>query len=582
MVPVAPYSALADVALTRDLNSLGQAEFDVLVIGGGITGACIAWDAASRGLRVALVDKADFGGATSANSLKTVHGGLRYLRDGDLRLVRLMAEERRALLRIAPHLVHPMPVVMPTFDHALRPERLALIAATKINDLMSLDRNWGQQPWQAIPGSRILSRSACQQLLPGLDPAHLSGGVVWHDAQVYNTERLTLSFLLSAAAAGAQIANYAGACGLRLAGRRVVGADIRDELSGATHQLRARVVINAAGPWVDEVLSGAGAAAPARRFHASLAVNLVTRQIFRDYAVGLPSEYVELHSNGVNRRHAQVLFIAPWREHSIVGTRHTLDNHEPGEQVVTEHLIGGLLDQVNRAYPPARLRRDEVYLAHAGQLPVAPGDSGQARVRLMRESQVHDHARQDGLQGLITVIGVKYTSARATAERAVDLALQKLRRPARPCRTKQLRLYGGQFGDRDTLLRSIPAEIQRALPSRSLQALCRNHGSQLEGVIRYVEADPDSGRPVSEDSVVLRAEVLHAVHSEMACRLSDVVLRRTELGSAGRPGEQAVEACAEIMAAELNWDARSTQRELDEVWLYYASRLAAGPVRMPA
>jgi glycerol-3-phosphate dehydrogenase len=566
------------VPLSRDLRRLAQTEYDVLVIGGGITGACVAWDAASRGVRVALVERGDFGGATSANSLKTVHGGLRYLRDGNLALVRRMAEERRSLLRIAPHLVHPLPVLMPTFEDHPQRSRWVLGAAAKLNDLLSFDRNRGLSQHQALPGSRLLSGAACLRILPGLDATYLSGAIVWHDAQVYNTERLTLAFLLSAANAGAQIANYAAVTGLQRLGQRVTGANVRDELMGGSFTVRARVIVNAAGPWVDEILHGVGEPTPPRRFHRSLAVNLVTRKLLGDYAVGLPSVYADSRPDGTRRRRAQVLFITPWRDYSLVGTRHTASGDDAAEASITEAAIRSLLEQANQAYPPLKLEREDVHLVHAGYLPAVPDSDDHAGVQLTRDSQVYDHAREDGFEGLVTVVGVKYTSARATAERTVDVVFRKLRRPTPSCSTSYLPLYGGvPLADAANSENAMSA-IRRSVPEASLRALHFNHGSQSHEVLRYVEADGTWGWPVADDATALRAEVVYAVHAEMACKLTDAVVRRTELGSAGLPSEQAVAACAEIMAAELDWDTRRVQREIDDVWAYFAARKASRPV----
>jgi glycerol-3-phosphate dehydrogenase len=554
-------SAPDAVVLSRDLGRLARGSYDVLVIGGGISGACIAWDAAARGLKVALVDRGDFGGATSANSLKTIHGGLRYLQDGNLRLVRQMAAERKAWLRIAPHLVHPLPVLLPTFENDVRRSRWTLGAAARLNDLLSIDRNTGLPPTQSLPGSRILSRADCLAVLPALGATGLSGGLVWHDAQVYNTERLTLAILQSAAYRGAQVTNYTRATALMRAGQRVTGLRLRDESTGADLTVAAQVVINATGPWAAELLNDAtGLEAPLGNV-PSLAVNLVTRQLWPDYAVALPSD--EFEAGGVRR--SQILFVVPWRGYSLVGTRHAAISAGHPRATVAQDLAGSLLRQINHAYPALALRPEDVHLVHAGLLPAAPE---YADVRLIRESQLVDHAKSDGVAGLITVIGVKYTTARLTAARVVDLVLRKLERPVTSSPTDHLSLYGGQCAAAD----EQPAKGAGQVPTASLSALRRNHGSAYRRVLQYVEADPTWGRPLGASTTTVRAEVIHAVRAEMALRLSDLVVRRTELGSAGRPDEQAVAEAAAIMADELGWDGPRLQREQAEVWDYYAAR----------
>ncbi|RMF56352.1 MAG: FAD-dependent oxidoreductase, partial [Bacteroidetes bacterium] len=304
--------------MKRDLKALCDRTFDVIVVGGGITGVHVARDAALRGLRVALLEAGDFGSATSSNSLRTVHGGLRYLQDANLRLVRMMVRERRALFRIAPHLVYPLPVLMPTYRDELRYRKPVLGAAVRLNDLLSFDRNRGVVPSRHLPGGRILSRGDVLRLLPGLEASGLTGAVCWYDGQVYDTERLLLSVLGSAVQRGAVVANYVRVTGLLRRGEQVTGVEAVDTETGAPLSIAGRVVVNAAGPWVDEVI---GSTRPARRprFLRSVAMNLVTRQVVPEVAIGLRSR-VAWPGGGPCRE--QVLFVAPWKSCSLIGTLH--------------------------------------------------------------------------------------------------------------------------------------------------------------------------------------------------------------------------------------------------------------------
>ena len=193
--------------MERDPSKLQRNKYDLLVIGGGIYGACVTWDAALRGLSVALVEKGDFASATSANSLKIIHGGLRYLQHGDFKRMRESIRERRTLMEIAPHLVHPLPVLIPTFGHGMQ-GREVLSLALMINDLIGFDRNRLDDPEKHICRGRVISRRECLELLPGIHKKDLTGGAIFHDAQVYNSERLVLSFIRSAEKAGAELANY--------------------------------------------------------------------------------------------------------------------------------------------------------------------------------------------------------------------------------------------------------------------------------------------------------------------------------------------------------------------------------------
>ena len=241
--------------IERNLGSLASREFDVLVVGGGIFGACAAWDAALRGLSVALLERRDFGSGTSANSFKMVHGGIRYLQHADMYRIRESSRERSALLRIAPHLVSPLPIMIPTYGHGREGKEL-LSAGMLVYDLATIDRNRGLlDPDRRIPRSRVVSREACLEALPGLEASDLTGGALFHDAQIHNTPRLTLAFLQSAASAGATIANYVEASGFLQDGDSVTGVRARDVLGGDTLDVRARMVLNCAGPWATSVRS---------------------------------------------------------------------------------------------------------------------------------------------------------------------------------------------------------------------------------------------------------------------------------------------------------------------------------------
>lgn len=397
--------------------------FDLLVIGGGIYGVCVAWDAALRGLRVALVEQGEFGAATSANSLKTLHGGLRYLQEANLARMRLMIRERRAWLRIAPDLTRPLPFLLPTGGKLSRHKQLMRIALL-INDLVGWDRNQGLLSEKHLPQSRILSRNACLTLLPGLSDLGVNGGALWYDAQVLDTEQLLTDMLHAAIAKGTKAANHAAVTGFIQDASTISGCIVTDRLTGEHHEIKADLVINCAGAWSDALLRQINGRTLARTFHLSTAVNLVTRQILSDVAVGLPSRW---------QGRERILFIAPWQDYSLIGTWHApYFATEPAYQV-DEPTIQSCLEEVNAAYPPARLHRADVYQVHVGYLPVHPTENDS--VQLVRESMIVDHARTDQLDGLVSVIGVKYTTARHTAERAVHLAMRKLGKTAVPCRT---------------------------------------------------------------------------------------------------------------------------------------------------
>jgi glycerol-3-phosphate dehydrogenase len=474
----------------RDLAVLAGREWDVAVVGGGIYGAAVAWDAAQRGLSVALVEREDFGSGASWNSLKTIHGGMRYLQSLDLGHLRESARERATLLAIAPELVRPLPVVVPTYGHGTT-GREALALGLLLNDWLTRDRNRGLPPSHRIPGARTVSPAEALRLVPGLERRGLSGAAVWHDAQAASTERLTIAFLHAAAGAGAAVANHAEALSLLRAGARVTGIAARDTLGGGAFEVRARMVVNAAGPWADELLARGGPGRPGAPLLR--ARNLVlSRPPVVPCAVGAKSE-------------GRFLFLVPWAGRTIVGT-----SYEPAESPPSDPF--DFLDEAARAFPWAGIGRSAVTLVHEGLVPGRDGASG-----LSKRPRLHDHEAEDGLPGLVSLQGVKYTTARAVAQRAVDLVVRRLGRAAPPCRTAATPLPGA-----------------RPLPG-----------------------------PLAD-------RVRSAVREEMALTLADAVLRRLDLGTGGPPPAGEIGAVSGVMAAELGWDSGRERAERDALAAFYA------------
>lgn len=560
--------------MNREVADLQQGIFDVLIVGGGVYGACTAWDAVQRGLSVALIEKDDFGHATSANSLKIIHGGLRYLQDGNLALARTMVRERRAFMRIAPHLVHPLPCILPTCRKLSR-SKPVLTAALAVNDLLSYDRNYDQpDPKKHLPTGQILSREQTISRVPAMADNKITGAAVWHDAQAYNTERLTLSFILSAARLGAVVVNYVKATDFLWKDRQIIGVRGKDVLAGLQIDIRARIVVNTAGPWSDELLSSVGGGSHNQTgYRPSLALNLVTRQIIPDFAVGISSNSTILDQEGNRKEETQTLFIAPWRDYSVVGTKHlpfahSIDNYRPPERLILDFV-----EDVNKAFPGAALKREDVYLIHKGFLP-DESDNGTTDVRLVRENKILDHSTQD-MDGLITIVGVKYTLARQAAERAVDLVFKKLGRPVPDCRTAHTPLYGGKIDHLDQFIAREMKTRHSLLDADTLRHLIYNYGTAYGQVITCLDESGEWAEPVCINSHVTKAEVVHGVRNEMARKLSDIILRRTELGTAGKPSPDCVLTCAQIMAAELGWDQAQIVLEIEEVDRYYSTRTLA-------
>lgn len=582
--------------MRRDLRRLADEAYDLLIIGAGVYGAAMAWDAAQRGLKVALVDRGDIGSGTSFNNAKTVHGGIRSLQHGQYREMREYLRERRALARIAPHLVHPLPFLLPT-SRKLSRHKAPLRAYFALYDLLTSDRNEGVDPARHLPATALISREECLRRHPAIEPAGVTGGIVWHDCQMYSGDRVTLAYAKSAARAGAAVANYAEAVTLLTGGGdgsssgsggsgggsrdKVIGATLRDTLTGETFAVRAALTVNATGPYSGELLSSLAAAraVPAVVPALSVAMNVVVRPIARDCAVGGSAQ-------------GRLFFLAPWRDVTIGGTSHEPFRGSPSALRVTAADVQRFLDDLNAAFPGAKLGLDDVRLLHRGFLP-SHADSTGTRVALLKNSRVRDH-REDGWSGLMSVVGVRYTTARHTAEQAADLALRMLDRPPVASRTATTPLLGGDIEDYAAFVRNGVRDNMRddvrdaggdAGGGASRERLSRLYGTERACVEAIAASTATTAvvngsatthatsyalaQPLGAHCPVLGAEIIFAVREEMAVHLTDALLRRTDAGSAGHPGADALENASRVMGDILGWSDERRREEIAAVERIY-------------
>jgi glycerol-3-phosphate dehydrogenase len=563
--------------MRRDPAALANTSYDVVVVGGGIYGICALHEAARRGLSACLVERGDFVGATSSNSLKTIHGGLRYLQHADLGRMRESIRERARLLRIAPHLVRPIAFVLPTRGFGLQGKPV-MRAALLLNDLIGFDRSAGAIPGRHIPGGRVVGRAELGTLVPGLDTGRgeWTGGAVWYDCQVANTERLAFAYLHSAVDAGAACANYLEVTGLLRKDRQVLGVKVRDAVGDDSFEIRARAVVNAAGPWVDRLLRDVPAGANSTRFHLSKAFNLVTRRLYAgDHAVGFRVPAAFSDSDALLNKGDRLFFVVPWKQFSLIGTRHLPYRGDPDRFVVTDDDIELFLAEINAACPGVDLTRGDVLAVLGGMLPEAPRE-GTGEVQLVKHSRIHDHAA-DGAQGLYSIVGVKWTTARAAGETAIDAVETRLRPDGRATRVAEVRLHGGEIDDLDRFYRQEEAQRPATVSPAAMRHLLDDHGSAAHDVLAYVRRDPELGREVGEGLPVIAAEVVFAADHEMAVHLIDVVRRRTELAAGGHPGREALERCADLMGAHIGWSPERREAELD-----HADAALHGPADVPS
>lgn len=527
----------------RDLSRLESAEFDLLVVGGGIYGLACAYEAASRGLRVALVESGDFGSGASFNHQKTVHGGLRSLGSGHVSRARESIHERRALARMAPWFLRPLPFLLGTYRSVVK-NRLALRGALRFDAWLGRHRNDEVEPELHLPAPRLVSKAATLRLFAGIRPEGLTGGAQWYDYQMVESDRLTIAFAAAADRAGAELANHAAAFEALKDGSRITGMRVRDAIGGTTFSVRARVTLNAAGPRAGEIMAMFGVRRP---FPLVKAMNLVTSRPASDMALAA------LAPDG------RTLTLVPWRGCAIVGTSQSATFVEPGDTDVSADDVTALIADANHAFPALHLTPAHVTLVHRGVVPAIAGPNNVPQLKPAPD--ILDHA-SEGTDGAVTVVGVKYTTARGVAERVTNVVARRIGKRLAPSRTATTTLPGAGIADHEALAIEAARHVALDVTLSTIRHLISLYTDAAPEMIRLMKARPELAVPVGAGVPTLGAEVVYVIRREMAIRLADIVVRRTGLGSASQPSREAIAASARIAAAELGWD---DARRADEV-----------------
>jgi glycerol-3-phosphate dehydrogenase len=533
--------ALSPARRSADLETLGREIFDVVVIGGGVTGCGIALDAATRGLSVALVEQRDFAAGTSSRSSKLIHGGLRYLEQLNFSLVQEALRERTLLLRdLAPHLVRPVSFLYP-LRHAGW-ERLYVGAGVTLYDTIGGAR--------ALPRHRHLSRTAAMRMAPALRRDSMVGAIRYWDAQV-DDARHTMELARTAASYGATVTTSTRVTGLLREGERVVGVEVRDQESGEQIAVRGRQVINATGVWADRIQEMAGRGRI--RVRASKGIHLV-----------VPRDRIHSDSGLVLRTERSVLFVVPWGRHWLLGTTDTdweLDLSHPAASATDIQYV---LDRVNTVLKTP-LTHEDVEGVYAGLRPLLHGES-EATSKLSRE-----HAVGQTVAGLITVAGGKYTTYRVMARDAVDAAARSLPQRVPPSVTERIPLLGAH-GYHAMWNRRYRLAQESGLHVTRIEHLLGRYGSLTTEVLALLAGRPELGERIAGADTYLKVEATYAARYEGALHLDDFLTRRTRISiETFDRGREAAQDVAQLMAEELGWDDEDVARELK----HYEARIDA-------
>ena len=522
---------------TQDLDRATERSFDLVIVGGGVVGAGTALDAATRGLSVALIEQRDWAAGTSSRSSKLIHGGLRYLEQFDFGLVReALAEQTLLLERLAPHLVRPVPFLVP-LRHKIW-ERLYIGAGTILYDTLAGRR--------ALPRHRHISRRGFLRRFPGFRRDRMVGGIQYWDAQV-DDARHTMTLVRTARAHGATPLSSVRAQKFLMSGSKVVGVSARCLETGRMLEIKGAQVVNATGVWTDSVQNLAGRG----RIHvrASKGIHLV-----------VPRDRIHGDAGLILRTEKSVLFVIPWESHWIIGTTDTDWNLDNAHPAASRRDIDYLLERLNDVLAQP-LRHEDIEGVYAGLRPLLSGESD-ATSQLSRE-----HAVSQSVSGLITVAGGKYTTYRVMAKDVVDVAARGLDDKVPECCTQETPLLGAPgfrafWNRRDVLAR------ESGLHVAAVERLLGRYGACTQDLLDAIVERPELGEPLEGAPTYLAAEVLYAATHEGALHLDDILTRRTRISiETFDRGVEAARPAAELVAPVLGWDEDDIARE---IWHYEA------------
>jgi len=536
--------------MERFIEKKIDGEFDILIIGGGITGAAVAYDAASRGFSVALVEKSDFGSATSSATSKLIHGGLRYLVNLELGLVRESLRERKTLENIAPNFVYPIANMVVTNRKNLKNNKWIIKMGMILYDILSYDKKFTWDKSKKIPMHSSISAKKVMSVEPNVKSENLSGAAVYYDCISIFPERLTLAFIKSAVKYGAKVANYAKVEGFLTEGGKVKGIRVRDLLKDKTVEISGRLTINCGGPWADIVLGLARRVSEDQKIRRSEGIHIITKKLINEHIV------TSMTPAGKH------FFLIPWRGHSLIGTTDKEYIGSPDEWRVTRESIEELIDDVNSSFGNRELLSyRDVKFAYGGLRPLVE-DQTEDVYESSRKYEIYDNSTE-GLDGLITVEGGKYTTSRNLAQNVMNMAAKKLGGKTRRTLTDKEYLSGCEIKDMKGFLEKMKRD-NTDFSEKTVEFLSKNYGTEARAVIDIARGGKEYSEVVNEDGEIM-AEVAYAVRNEMARTLRDILFRRTGIGTLGNPGDKILKKVASAAARELRWTPARMIREIASV-----------------
>ncbi len=541
--------------MIREIAKLKSEEFDVVIIGGGIHGATIAREASRQGLKTALIEKNDFGSSTSANSLKVLHGGLRYLQHANYKRIRQSIRSRKFFQQVAPHLVSNVPFLVPTFGLGVR-SKFVMKAAIKLYDIISSDRNKYIPKNNFIPNGKVLSKKEATKILPDLQQDNLTGAAVWYESIANDSERLILQFVLDASENGACVGNYLKATGFIFENNSIAAVKVKDELNKHEFKIRTKNVIVTAGPWLNElyesIVSDGSFNIPLTK-----AVNIVVnKNLFNNYAVGLEGTEEYTDKDAIIKRGKRLYFFVPLNNKTMIGTTYNKFDDAPDKLAIAKSDLLEIIDEVNSIYPSLALDFHDICFYHTGLLPMEEQKNQNDDIQPGKHSEIYDLEKTNRISGVYLIKSVKFTTAPSIAEDTVQMVLKKSDK-----KIKRTFVNSDSSNKKDDEI-NLPDDVQKHLS--------KIYGKNKYKILSMISSNKQLAELVSNNPAITVAEILYNIREEMAISLSDIILRRSGLGNLNIPSVESIKKIAEIMQNELKWDNTKLNYEIEKVKKFYS------------
>ncbi|MCK5781299.1 MAG: glycerol-3-phosphate dehydrogenase/oxidase [Flavobacteriales bacterium] len=539
--------------MKRFIESYDGEEFDLIVIGGGITGATTAYEASSRGLKVALVEKYDFASATSSATSKMIHGGLRYLSTYEFGLVRESLKERRVLMNIATNFIHPASFLFSVYKKDKVSNSIMKIAMI-LYELFSFDKNWLWDKSKKMPSYKSLSAKKIKKLFPNAVRKELIGGQMYYDCSSHSPERLTLAFIKSAIKHGASVSNYTRVQDFIVNSdkktKHINGVKVIDEISKKTHDIYSKLVINCSGPWADILLDKVKKGIENHELRRSEGIHIITKKI------------VENHIFSGSAPSGKHFFLVPYRNHTLIGTTDKEFLGKPDDYKVTRESIEELLVDVNASFGEnEKIEYKDIIYAYGGLRPLVE-DQTEDSYDSSRKYEITGE-KKNGIEGLITVEGGKFTTSRMLAEKAIDKALNILNISHKHSISESKKLYISDIDNFSDFVKVKHKEYPK-FNFEEIEFLAKSYGTELDELFALANVNSDLLKPLNDDGECL-AQVVFSIRNEMALTLEDIMLRRTGIAQLGNPGKEVINKVAEIASKELNWNNEKIAEEISKL-----------------